>query len=95
MFSSVSQKKNELFANLKTMSELVLFVQVTNTATGTQATVRIIDQCGNGGLDLEQGVFDQLDTDGEGYKNGHLIVNYEFVNCGDTNIYYNISSSKM
>ncbi|CAD5176977.1 pathogenesis-related protein PR-4-like [Musa acuminata AAA Group] len=58
-------------------------LRVTNKATGTQATVRIVDQCANGGLDLDQGVFSQLDTDGGGYKQGHLIVNYQFVNCGD------------
>ncbi|RWW04974.1 hypothetical protein BHE74_00012477 [Ensete ventricosum] len=58
-------------------------LQVTNTATGTQTTVRIVDQCANGGLDLDQGVFSQLDTDGSGYNRGHLIVNYQFVNCGD------------
>lgn len=57
--------------------------QVTNTATGTAATVRIVDQCANGGLDLDQGVFAQLDTDGAGYQRGHLIVNYQFVNCND------------
>ncbi|URD74648.1 wound-induced protein [Musa troglodytarum] len=56
---------------------------VTNTATGTQATVRIVDQCSNGGLDLDQGVFSQLDTDGSGIRQGHLIVNYQFVDCGD------------
>ncbi|RVW38170.1 Pathogenesis-related protein PR-4B [Vitis vinifera] len=49
-------------------------VQVTNTATGTQATVRIVDQCSNGGLDLDAGVFNQLDTNGVGYAQGHLIV---------------------
>jgi len=58
-------------------------MQVTNTATGTQATVRIIDQCSNGGLDLDQGVFNQLDTNGQGVANGFLTVNYQFVNCGD------------
>uniref|UniRef100_A0A6V7QSW7 Barwin domain-containing protein n=1 Tax=Ananas comosus var. bracteatus TaxID=296719 RepID=A0A6V7QSW7_ANACO len=56
---------------------------VTNTATGAQATVRIVDQCSNGGLDLDQGVFDQLDTNGQGVANGYLIVDYQFVNCGD------------
>ncbi|XP_042389550.1 pathogenesis-related protein PR-4-like [Zingiber officinale] len=58
-------------------------LRVTNTATGSQATVRIVDQCANGGLDLDQGVFSQLDTDGSGYARGHLIVNYQFVNCND------------
>ncbi|XP_073013071.1 pathogenesis-related protein PR-4 [Typha latifolia] len=59
-------------------------LQVRNTATGAQATVRIVDQCGNGGLDLDQGVFSKIDTDGSGYAKGHLIVNYQFVNCGDS-----------
>ena len=54
---------------------------MTNTATGTQATVRIVDQCSNGGLDLDAGVFNQLDTNGVGYAQGHLIVNYQFVHC--------------
>ena len=56
---------------------------MTNTATGTQATVRIVDQCSNGGMDLDSGMFNQLDTNGAGYAQGHLIVNYEYVNCGD------------
>ncbi|KAJ3697511.1 hypothetical protein LUZ61_001216 [Rhynchospora tenuis] len=58
-------------------------LKVTNTATGAQTTVRIIDQCSNGGLDLDQGVFAKLDTNGKGYENGYLTVNYQFVNCGD------------
>ena len=57
--------------------------QVTNTATNAAATVRIVDQCSNGGLDLDEGVFRQIDTDGRGYAQGYLIVNYQFVNCGD------------
>ena len=55
--------------------------QVTNTATGAQQTVRIVDQCANGGLDLDVNVFRKLDTDGRGYAQGHLTVNYSFVNC--------------
>ncbi|KAG9134218.1 hypothetical protein Leryth_027697 [Lithospermum erythrorhizon] len=58
-------------------------VRVTNTATGNQETVRIVDQCQNGGMDLDVGVFNRLDTNGQGRFNGHLTVNYEFVNCGD------------
>nr|AFK82275.1 PR-4 protein [Chimonanthus praecox] len=58
-------------------------LRVTNTGTGSQATVRIVDQCSNGGLDLEEGVFRQLDTNGAGIQQGHLIVNYDFVDCGD------------
>ncbi|XP_050380639.1 pathogenesis-related protein PR-4-like [Argentina anserina] len=56
---------------------------VTNTATGAQATVRIVDQCANGGMDLDVNVFNQIDTDGSGYQAGHLTVNYNFVDCGD------------
>ncbi|KAJ0974055.1 hypothetical protein J5N97_016020 [Dioscorea zingiberensis] len=57
---------------------------VTNTRTQAQATVRIVDQCANGGLDLDyQTVFSKIDTDGNGYAQGHLIVNYQFVDCRD------------
>ncbi|KAI6692629.1 hypothetical protein NL676_020339 [Syzygium grande] len=56
-------------------------LRVTNTGTGAQATVRIIDQCSNGGLDLDTGVFQMLDTDGSGYAQGHLIVDYQFITC--------------
>ena len=58
-------------------------MQVTNTRTNAQQIVRIVDQCSNGGLDLDIGVFRQLDTDGLGNQQGFLTVNYEFVNCGD------------
>ena len=56
---------------------------MTNTATSDAATVRIVDQCSNGGLDLDWSVFNQIDTTGIGYQQGHLIVNYDFVDCGD------------
>ena len=58
-------------------------LRVTNSRTGAQTTVRIVDQCSNGGLDLDAGVFRRLDTDGQGNAKGHLIVKYQFVNCGD------------
>ncbi|EEF31099.1 pathogenesis-related protein PR-4 [Ricinus communis] len=58
-------------------------LRVTNTGTGAQVTVRVVDQCSNGGLDLDEGVFRQIDTDGRGIAQGHLIVSYQFVNCGD------------
>ncbi|KAF0894763.1 hypothetical protein E2562_034504 [Oryza meyeriana var. granulata] len=57
---------------------------ITNTATGAQITARIVDKCANGGLDLDwDTVFTKIDTDGQGYQKGHLIVNYKFVDCGD------------
>lgn len=54
-------------------------LRVTNTATGSQLTVRIVDQCSNGGLDLDVTPFKQLDTDGQGYAQAYLTVNYEFI----------------
>ncbi|XP_030521104.1 barwin-like [Rhodamnia argentea] len=59
-------------------------LRITNTRTKAQVTARIVDQCSNGGLDLDYNtVFHPLDTDGQGYKQGYLTVNYETVNCGD------------
>lgn len=57
--------------------------QVTNMATGAKTVARVVDQCDNGGLDLDISVFRQLDTDGGGMFNGHLSVDYEFVDCHD------------
>ncbi|CAO2833018.1 unnamed protein product [Amaranthus hypochondriacus] len=56
-------------------------LRVTNRATKAQATVRIVDQCSNGGLDLDVNVFNQIDTNRQGYQKGHLQVDYQFVNC--------------
>uniref|UniRef100_A0A0E0BKT0 Barwin domain-containing protein n=1 Tax=Oryza glumipatula TaxID=40148 RepID=A0A0E0BKT0_9ORYZ len=56
---------------------------VTNTATAASAVARVVDQCSTGGLDLDVAVFRQIDTDGGGMANGHLVVDYEFVDCQD------------
>ncbi|KAF3511842.1 hypothetical protein F2Q69_00002991 [Brassica cretica] len=56
---------------------------VRNTRTNAAVTVRIVDQCSNGGLDLDVAMFNQIDTDGDGYRKGHLIVDYQFVDCGN------------
>jgi hypothetical protein len=59
-------------------------LSVTNAATGAAITVRIVDQCSNGGLDLDYDTaFSKIDTDGQGVQNGHLTVSYQFVDCGD------------
>ncbi|KQJ88015.1 pathogenesis-related protein PR-4 [Brachypodium distachyon] len=58
-------------------------LQVTNSATGARTTARVVDQCDNGGLDLDIAVFRQIDTDGHGLGNGHLVVDYQFVGCQD------------
>ncbi|WVY94977.1 hypothetical protein V8G54_034065 [Vigna mungo] len=50
---------------------------------GEQACGKIVDKCANGGLDLDISPFQKIDTDGNGYAQGHLIVNYDFVDCGD------------
>ncbi|KAL1340007.1 hypothetical protein AAHE18_U086000 [Arachis hypogaea] len=58
-------------------------IHVTNTATEASTIVRVVDLCGNGGLDLDVNVFKQLDTNGVGHQMGHLNVNFHFVNCED------------
>ena len=58
-------------------------MKVTNAATGAQATARVVDECHNGGLDLDAAVFSQIDTDGAGAAGGDLVVDYEFVDCQD------------
>ena len=60
-------------------------MQVTNTATKAEETVRIVDACGSGGLELDlDTAFHPIDTDGNGFKQGHLTVDYVFVDCGDS-----------
>ncbi|KAJ3692749.1 hypothetical protein LUZ60_011844 [Juncus effusus] len=56
-------------------------LQVTNQATGATQEARIVDQCANGGLDLDHSLFNKLDTNGQGYQQGHLTVKYKFVDC--------------
>ncbi|KAG4983514.1 hypothetical protein JHK87_028263 [Glycine soja] len=58
-------------------------LMVTNTRTGDQQIARIVDQCTNGGFNLDVSVFQRLDSDGNGNAQGHLIVHYEFVDCAD------------
>ncbi|KAL4378727.1 hypothetical protein GQ457_02G034300 [Hibiscus cannabinus] len=59
-------------------------LKVTNTNTKDSEIVRIVDTCGSQALvlDKESG-FDPIDTNGAGYLAGHLIVDYEFVDCED------------
>ncbi|XP_059076310.1 pathogenesis-related protein PR-4-like [Cryptomeria japonica] len=57
-------------------------LNVTNPRdTKAETTVRIVDQCSNGGLDLDVNEFNKIDTNGKGYNAGHLQVDYQFVNC--------------
>eukprot|EP01018_Ginkgo_biloba_P031375 Gb_35483 [translate_table: standard] len=52
-----------------------------NPATQQSVTVRILDQCSNGGLDLETDAFNAIDSNKAGYNAGHLYTTYTFVNC--------------
>ncbi|XP_021282516.1 uncharacterized protein LOC110415249 [Herrania umbratica] len=63
-------------------------LNVTNTATGAFETVRIVDTCGTGGLELDlETAFKPIDTDGNGIRQGHLTVDYAFVDCdADDNV---------
>ncbi|KAM7269204.1 hypothetical protein ACFE04_024701 [Oxalis oulophora] len=62
----LQSQRNALF-NL----DLIVDLPVTNMATGTELTVRIVDQCSNGGLDLDYNTtFQKLDTNGQGYAQG-------------------------
>lgn len=57
-------------------------IKVTNRATGASTMARIVDQCSNGGLDLDfETVFKKIDTNRQGYQMGYLNVDYQFVSC--------------
>ncbi|KAL2325382.1 hypothetical protein Fmac_024440 [Flemingia macrophylla] len=56
-------------------------LKVRNSGTGAQQIARIVDECMKGGLDLNVGVFQRLDSDGSGNAQGHPIVQYDFVDC--------------
>nr|ABK21833.1 unknown [Picea sitchensis]ACN40964.1 unknown [Picea sitchensis] len=56
-------------------------LKVTNRGTGASVIARIVDQCSNGGLDLDASVFNKIDTNGKGRNDGHLMVDYQFVGC--------------
>ncbi|XWS64708.1 hypothetical protein CRYUN_Cryun05aG0026600 [Craigia yunnanensis] len=62
-------------------------LKITNTDTKDEEIVRIVDKCGSGGLELDlETAFNPIDTDGKGHEQGHLIVDYEFVDCGDSSL---------
>ncbi|XWS64709.1 hypothetical protein CRYUN_Cryun05aG0026700 [Craigia yunnanensis] len=57
-------------------------LNVTNTDTKDEEIARIVDACGSGGLELDlETAFNPIDTNGKGNERGHLIVDYEFVDC--------------
>ncbi|XVF31105.1 hypothetical protein REPUB_Repub16aG0117600 [Reevesia pubescens] len=62
-----------------------LVLKVTNRATKDEEIVRIVDSCGTGPLEMDlETAFNPIDTDGSAHKLGHLVVDYEFVDCGDS-----------
>lgn len=57
-------------------------VRVTNPRTQATAVLRIVDQCGNGALDLDWGgSFKKIDTNGQGYADGHMNLEVQLVAC--------------
>ncbi|XP_039064027.1 pro-hevein-like [Hibiscus syriacus] len=56
--------------------------KVSNTANGKSVTVRVLDTCTRPSLDLDYPAFSEI-MDDKGRQDGHLTVNYEFVDCGD------------
>ncbi|GMI65217.1 HEVEIN-LIKE, pathogenesis-related 4 [Hibiscus trionum] len=59
-------------------------LKVTNTDTKDSEIVRIMDTCGSEALVLDKKTgFDPIDSNGEGNAAGHLVVDYEFVDCED------------
>ncbi|KAK6243277.1 hypothetical protein QUC31_009686, partial [Theobroma cacao] len=53
----------------------------------SSSRVRVVDKCDNEGLDLDYNMFKQIDADGSWYAQGHLIVNYDFVDSGDNTLH--------
>ncbi|GAB4815471.1 hypothetical protein N2152v2_002517 [Parachlorella kessleri] len=57
-------------------------LRLTNLRTGAKEVVRIVDECGHNALDLDwTAAFKPLDTDGQGYLDGHMNLAVEQVAC--------------
>ncbi|CAO2149455.1 unnamed protein product [Urochloa humidicola] len=64
-------------------------IKITNRATGAWILGRIMNKCsvsaqqlGYHGLELDYDtVFSKVDTDGQGFENGYLKVDYQWVSC--------------
>ncbi|CAO2149454.1 unnamed protein product [Urochloa humidicola] len=57
-------------------------IKVTNRATGAWIMARIVGKCSGSGLQLDYwSVFTKIDTDGKGFENGYLKVDYKWVPC--------------
>lgn len=61
-------------------------LRVTNRRTGAAVTARAVDNGGcsdtdGTGLDLDPCAFNAIDTDGQGYRDGHMRVDVQEVEC--------------
>ncbi|KAL4856088.1 Pathogenesis-related protein PR-4B [Chlorella vulgaris] len=57
-------------------------LRMTNASGGMRLIVRVVDSCGNNGMDLDQqSAFNPLDTDGSGYLQGYMNLTLELVEC--------------
>jgi hypothetical protein len=54
---------------------------ITNPSTGQSVKVRVMDKCGNGGLDMDPVAFNAIDGDNNGYLDGHMRTKIHFVSC--------------
>lgn len=53
-------------------------IRVTNLATGDSIQATVVDKCGTGGMDLDPEAFNPIDTNGNGVRDGHMMVSVEW-----------------
>ena len=53
-------------------------LKVTNPATGQSVRTIVVDECGQGGVDMDPLGFDAIDGNGAGYRDGHMYVDLEW-----------------
>ena len=49
-------------------------LKVTNRATGQSVKTRVVDMCGQGGVDMDPLGFNAIDGNGAGVRDGHMDV---------------------
>ncbi|DBA02580.1 TPA: hypothetical protein N0F65_011952 [Lagenidium giganteum] len=75
-----SNKRITAYANLGSDLQCGDCVEVTNSRTKSKLVVKVVDKGGNI-FDLAQDAFDTLDTDKNGYAQGHMNIEYKKVPC--------------
>ncbi|EFN50753.1 hypothetical protein CHLNCDRAFT_33383 [Chlorella variabilis] len=53
-------------------------LKVTNTATGQSVKTRVVDMCGQGGVDMDPLGFNAIDGDGQGKATGDMAVRLDW-----------------